>query len=89
MQLDREPRPALEAAALDHPLAAGGLHAREEAVDSLPSSDFGLVSTLWHDIALDYSPVACGCQIRRRPEGAYFTGVHARLARHLDPVQGE
>ena len=57
MQLDRESRAALEAAPLQHLLAAGGLHAGEEAVDSLPSSDFGLVRALWHDIGLDYIPV--------------------------------
>ena len=57
MQLDRESRAALEAAPLQHLLAAGGLHAGEEAVDSLPSSDFWLVGSLWHDDGLDYIPV--------------------------------
>ena len=62
MQLDRESRASLEAAPLQHLLAAGSLHAREEAVDSLPSSDFGLVRALWHDIGQDYIPVGRECQ---------------------------
>ena len=65
MQLYRESLPTLEATPLQDVLSAAGLHSGEEAVNSFPSSDFWLKSTLWHGyLRWIIIPVGCGCQLR-------------------------
>ncbi len=48
MQLYRESLPTLETAPLEDVLSAAREHTGEEAVDSFPSPDFGLIGSFWH-----------------------------------------
>ena len=48
MQLYRQFLPTLETAPFEDVLSAAREHTGEEAVDSFPSPDFGLIGSFWH-----------------------------------------